>query len=287
MPSTPTKQGGASRGARGARGARPARAAGPTKGSSKRRGAAQKAPATKGGLSTPAKVVVVVFAVLMALSLMLPSLAAVFNVVTGKAQGSQTVSSEDLVKAIDEQYSSQVDDLAAQLEADPDDADVALQLANAELGWAAGLRYYGTTDEVAQRAQEQAESARTHYDVYLKAHEGDAEALTSRAMAAFYAGDTDEAVKELEAVTSSSPDYATAWANLGMLREVGGDTEGAVEAYREAVAKDPDDEAGAKSYAQGRLEALGYADDASGSSGSSGSSDASGSAASDASGSAQ
>lgn len=272
MPSTPTKQGGTPKGARSARPARPGKSA---KGSSRRRAAARKAPAAKGGLSTPAKVVVVAFAVLMALSLMLPSLAAVFNVVTGKAQKSQTVSSEDLVKAIDQQYSSQVDDLAAKLADDPDDADVALQLADAELGWAAGLRYYGTTDEVAQRAQDEAKSARTHYDVYLKAHEGDAEALTSRAMATFYAGDTDEAVAELEAVTSSSPDYATAWANLGMLREVGGDTEGAVEAYREAVAKDPDDEAGAKSYAQGRLEALGYGGD---SSDSSESSDASGSA---------
>lgn len=255
----------------------------PTKKSSKPRQNAQKAPdKKKGGLSTPAKVLIVVFAVLMALSLMLPSLAAVFNVATGNTQGDQTITAEDLVNAVNEQYSSQVEDLQSQLADDPDNDDLRKQLADAEMGWAAALSYYGTTDQETLDAYDHAKAARDDYDAYLKDNPDDDEVLTSRAMSSYYAGDTDEAVSELEQITSSSPDYAPAWANLGMLYEVKGETEKATEAYQTAVEKDPDDEAGAKSYAQGRLDSILGTD-----SSTSGDASASGVSASDASGSAQ
>ena len=77
----------------------------------------------------------------------------------------------------------------------------------------------------------------------------------NRALAQLYMGDVTAAQASLEGVVASYPQNAEAWANLGMIYELT-NPDGAAVAYERAIAADPDDETGAKSYAEGRLEAI-------------------------------
>mgnify|MGYP002983797421 CR=1 FL=1 len=121
-----------------------------------------------------------------------------------------------------------------------------------------------TDDVVAQLAQVDSETSHAnellgkaveYYDRYLELEDSDA-ARVDRALCFYYEGDTTTALNDLEEITQSSPDYAPAWANLGMLYEVRGDTDSAKSAYQKAAELDPDDEYNAKTFAEQRLDAI-------------------------------
>ena len=81
-----------------------------------------------------------------------------------------------------------------------------------------------------------------------------------RALCQYYSGDADAAKTALEELTQgSAADYGPAWANLGLLYESSRDADAARSAYGKAAETDPDDEYGAKSFAETRLAALNVA----------------------------
>lgn len=208
-----------------------------------------------GELSTFQKVVIVVFIVIFALSTLAGALASVF-------QSSQQQSVEYNVDYVDSQYADLVADLEKTLEETPDDKDALLQVARYCSSWGSTVGMLAQDDEERAHGEELLQRAIGYYDRYLEL-ESTAEASTERALCEYYLGDTDAATSDLEAVTQSWPEYAPAWADLGMLYEVAGRTDEATAAYEKAVELDPDDEAGAKSFAEGRLEAMQESDDAS------------------------
>ena len=75
-------------------------------------------------------------------------------------------------------------------------------------------------------------------------------------MCLLYSGDADAALAALQKLTEEAPDYGPAWANIGLIREYQGDQDEAKEAYQKAIEADPNDEYGAKSYANRRLAAM-------------------------------
>lgn len=207
-----------------------------------------------GELSRPQKAVIIVFIVIFACSTLAGALASVFQTTN------QTV--EYNVDYVDSQYEPVVADLESKVEADPSDTDSLLSLAQNCTSWGQMVGMLAQTDDERAHGTELLQRALGYYDQYLEQNDTP-EARTDRALCAYYLGETDDALADLETVTQSSPDYAPAWADLGMLYEAQGSTDQAIAAYEQAVALDPDDEAGAKSYAQGRLDAL-TGDDASG-----------------------
>jgi len=76
------------------------------------------------------------------------------------------------------------------------------------------------------------------------------------ALCQLYGGDTSGALAALQKITTDTPDYGPAWANLGLVYEMSGDTDSAVSAYEKAEATDADNEYGAKSYATQRIAAI-------------------------------
>lgn len=203
------------------------------------------------GLSTPAKVLIVFFAVLMALSLMIPSISAIFS----DSSSQQTITIDDIRDSINNQFTATVDTLQTQLDADPENPDLIKQLGTAYMQWAANLQYYAMTDEQTLDVYDKAKKAKEYYDSYLEDND-DADIADAAAMCVYYYGETSNAIKALEEVVEKYPDHAGSYANLGMLYEVQGETEKAIENYNLAIEKDPDDEASAKSYAESRLSAL-------------------------------
>ena len=74
-----------------------------------------------------------------------------------------------------------------------------------------------------------------------------------RALCLLYSGETSNALSALQAIVDEDPSNAIAWANLGLVYEITGSTESARDAYTHAIEADPNDEAGAKSYASQRI----------------------------------
>ncbi len=81
-------------------------------------------------------------------------------------------------------------------------------------------------------------------------------AQVDRALCQYYMDDTDEAIASLEKIAKENPDYPLVWANLGMLYEQQMETDKANDAYKKAIETDENNEYGAKSYANSRLIAL-------------------------------
>lgn len=235
-----------------------------------------KAAKPKDGLSVGAKVALTVFAVLMALSMMLPSIAAIVGTSStqdssaqgqtadsgsdadSSASGDSSDSSDgttDAVSQADEKYQPLVDALESKLSSDSQNLATLLNLGKDYMAWGVTVRYSGSTDASTSHANELLEKAISYYDQYLALKDSGA-VRVDRALCQYYEEETSEATQALEQLTQDMPDYGPAWANLGMLYESAGNSDQAREAYQKAQEADADDEYGAKTYATQRLSAM-------------------------------
>lgn len=217
-------------------------------------------------LGIGAKIVIVLFAALMAFSLMLPSLSAVFGSSgTSSSDSSTTDSSTDTdsddseektqVEQADDKYSALVSTLEEKYASDSTNLATLLNLGKDYMTWGAYVRYYGSTDDDTTHANELLDKAVKYYDEYLAQRDSSA-VRVDKALCAYYQEDTTSALNQLKELSESAPDYGPAWANLGLLYEASGDTDSAKEAYAKAEETDPNDEYGAKSYAEQRLSSI-------------------------------
>lgn len=233
-------------------------------------------------MKTSTKVIVIVFAVIMAASMMLPSFVSIFaNQAQGtedsstsadssssdassasdssSADASADASSDASLEGVPEslqstasKYAPTVSSLESKLSSDPNNLATLLNLAQDYMSWGYTSLSSSTTDEETTYSTGLLQKAVEYYDRYLALNDSSA-AKVDRALCEFYAGSTEAAQADLEQVTVDDPGYGPAWANLGMLYEYAGDTDKATEAYQKAVDADPDDEYGAKSFANQRL----------------------------------
>lgn len=206
--------------------------------------------AEKKGLSTGSKVVVAAFAVILALSMMLPSLAGLFG-------GGDSSASPTTIEDIDSRYGEIAEPLEKKVAADPTDMESVLELGRAYMNWGYNISYLASVDDETLHANELFSKAIQMFDSYLASNPEDAgQVKVDRALCLLYAGETSNARTALETITAEDPDNAVAWANLGLVCEISGDTKAARTAYSAAIEHDPDNAQGAKSYASSRLLAL-------------------------------
>ena len=206
-----------------------------------------------GELSRFPKGVIVLFIVVFALSTLAGALASVFQ---GQQTQTADQSQEDVtIESLDEDYQPVISDLEAKVAENAEDTASLLALGRYYFSWGASVAQLAQVDSETSHANELLGKAVEYYDRYLELEDSDA-ARVDRALCFYYEGDTTTALNDLEEITQSSPDYAPAWANLGMLYEVRGDTDSAKSAYQKAAELDPSDEYGAYSYAQQRISAL-------------------------------
>lgn len=210
-------------------------------------------------------ILVVVFAVVMALGMLIPSLAAIFgsnsqpqqitdaegNVYEIASDGTVTLVSSPTVEDLDAEFAPQIEELEATLAKKPDDAETLRSLADKSMTWGYRVMRKATTDEEKIHANDLLSQAIRYYDGYL-ANNSSNEAFVSRAMCRHYMGDTDDAITDLTNLLATE-DYSIAWANLGLLYEIKGEYSNALDAYQSAIEADPDDADGAKSYAENRI----------------------------------
>lgn len=232
-------------------------------------------------MKTWVKVVIVIFAVIMVLAMMLPSFVSVMqsNQQAAQQQEQQSQDSTDSsdssssdssdssddstdtaslegvpenLQSLASQYSGTVSTLENKLKDDPNNLAALLNLAHDYMNWGYSAISQSTTDEETSYSQGLLQQAIGYFDRYLELNDANS-AKVDRALCQYYSGDTDAAREALEQITQDAPDFAPAWANLGMIYEREGDTDKAENAYQQASDNDPDDEYGAKSFAEQRL----------------------------------
>ncbi|MDO4405265.1 MAG: tetratricopeptide repeat protein [Atopobiaceae bacterium] len=214
-----------------------------------------------------------IFAVVMALSMMLPSLTYIFGNKADQQQEQQEQTKKDEsetseeeeetqeeqtatgIDAVDKNYKAVIDPLESKLEKNPEDLATLLSLGNDYMAWASEASSYATDEAGQTHVSDLFNKAIDYYDRYLALNDS-AVVKANKAMCLMYNGDTDGALAALQALTKESPDYGPAWANIGLIYEYQGDQDKAKEAYQKAIEADPDDEYGAKSYANRRLAAI-------------------------------
>lgn len=216
-----------------------------------------------------------VFAVIMALSMMLPSLTYIFGnknpEVQQREQQAQAEAAQQEaeqkktegeeknltgVELVDSNYKAVVDPLEAKLKDNDKDLATLLSLGEDYTSWAAQVAMYGASDDSAKaHSDELYKKALDYYDRYLAINDSEI-VKASRAMCQYSSGDKDGAIGALEKLTQDKPEFAVAWLDLGMIYEQESNTDKAKEAYTKAAEVDPNDEYAAKTRADQRLAAL-------------------------------
>ena len=196
------------------------------------------------------KILVIVFAVIMALSMMLPSLGQIFAGIlnAGKESQQATITVDD----IDKQYKDELAKVAETLKKNPEDSEAMLKEANLYYTWGLSLLQIGGESSKTSPIFEQAIGS---FDNYLKVKPDDTKVAMTRDTCLFYSGKTDEAMDAMNKLAESS-NYAPAWVSLATMYETEGKIDEAKQAYNKAIEADPKDEASAKSFAEQALKNL-------------------------------
>ena len=207
-------------------------------------------------------IAIVVFAVIMAISMMMPSCSAIVgNNQAGESAKKESTSSakatstSDSLKKLDSSYEESLASLQKRLKKNPKDLAALLNLGNGYMSWGYQAASLSTTDAEKAHVNDILGKAIDYFDQYLQLNDSDT-VKVNRALCQFHQGDTDAALQALRKVTEDSPKFPLGWANLGMVYESKGQTGNAQAAYKKAEKTDPKDSYGAKSFAEQRLSAI-------------------------------
>ena len=222
-----------------------------------------------------------IFAVIMALSMTLPSLTYIFGspeerrqaeeaaeaqaeaeaaaATDDEAEADDTTEQPTGMDAVDAAYKAVVDPLEAKLKENKKDLATLLNLGNDYMAWGSEASSYATDEASSEHVHELYAQAIAYFDRYLELNESSA-VWVNRAMVVAYDGDFDAAIAALQELTEKDSGYAPAWTNLGRLLEYQNRTDEAKDAYKAAIEADPDDEYGTKAYANRRLAAIAAAE---------------------------
>lgn len=224
----------------------------------------------KNHISTPGKVVIVIFCVILVLMLMLPSLSAIignrqFQQQQQQAQSNQQQKIPTTPEEIDAQYQPAVEALEKRLADDPQNVALQTTVADTYFDWGLGLAGMIVLSNGENADQQQADreahirevfgKAQEHYDKVIEISPSNA-VIVDRAIATFYKGEQQDAITALEDFISQDQTYAPAYANLGMFYEMTGDYDKARENYNTAKEKDADGTYKVASFVDSRVAAM-------------------------------
>lgn len=207
---------------------------------------------------------VIVCAIIMVVSILLPSLS---SIVSGMSSGKKNkeaseatsttapASVQSMIETLDERYTKNTSALEDKLAANPGDMATTINLANSYYQWATDAQSYASSDDDQAHVKDLFTKAMNHYDEYLK--QGDSvSAKASRAMCQYYLGDTDGGQSALESLVADNASSPLAWYNLATIYQKEGNTQKATDAYSKVLETDAQDAYGLKNTVTSKLSSL-------------------------------
>lgn len=210
------------------------------------------------------KVVIVIFAVILVLSLMLPFFSSCGKANTAQQNDPSQVDQNNVKTAsdVDATYSAKVRSYSAQLDKNPDDLLALANMGNTYMEWGEALR--GAADgEVGQSShiRDIFGAAVPYFSAYLDHQDSNAVRVYA-AVSKFYSGDEQGAIDELENFTAENPDFSPAWYNLGVFYQQQHRYSEANDAYNSAISADEIDSYNMGTYSSYALQVLSALEDA-------------------------
>ena len=209
------------------------------------------------------KIVIIIFAVILVLSLCLPffsSCSATPSTTQDDSAQSDSSTEASTVAEIQAQYASLIESLEGKLADDPDNLTHLASLGNNYMDEGVDMKSASDAADNEETIVEVFSKAVGYYDDYLEAAAaGDADAdsvsavTVDRAVCLFYSGEEDQAIADLSSFLEETDDYVMGWYNLGAFYSQQGDNDQAKEAFNKVIELDPDNESGVVSYAQLQL----------------------------------
>lgn len=201
---------------------------------------------------TGKEIAVIVMAVIVVVSILLPSFA---TFVSGNK--SQTATSFSSAQEI---YKPKVDELQTKFDQDPTNAEAALNLANEEYLYGSNAINYASTDDEKSEADAIMRKAVDDFTTYLNLAGSlttfdEKNAVVTRALCNLYLGDDTLAIQQLKDLLKET-NFAPAWQGLGMIYESQGNNNQAIEAYQNAIAAPQESNQNVTSYCESRLKVL-------------------------------
>ena len=163
-----------------------------------------------------------VFAVIMALSMTLPSLTYIFgnngqdaaeqesaqqaSDATDDAGTEEETETKTGMDLVDANYQAVVVPLEEKLQENAEDLATLLNLGNDYLSWASEASQYATDEDSQAHVTELFEKAMGYYDQYLELNDSNA-VKVNRALAQLYSGDVAAATAALEQLTTDAPTF--------------------------------------------------------------------------------
>ena len=208
----------------------------------------------KSRTSVGVKVVLVLVALAM-VSYLVPTLFGLFGSTGSTTDGTASTSS-DVLGQIAQKYTATVAAFDAALQSEPTSYTVLVNQGNTYFDWGMDVVQAASTNQaLAGSEQPMWLSARQYYERALAIQQEPAVSV-DLSIAYFYSGETTKAVVLASSVTTSQPDFAPAWFNLGVFYASQGNNAGAIEAFEKTLALDPNGQSTNKDYATQQLAAL-------------------------------
>lgn len=158
----------------------------------------------------------------------------------GGKTDTNTPAANDPLASIDAQYGPTVQSLTSQLQSDPTSYTALVALGNTYFDWAAQTQQASQNNTSTAGADLPLwNSAKDAYARAVAVKPGESPVVVDYAIASFYTGDTDGAVKLAEQVTKDDADFPPAWFNLGIFYSALQRNDDAVEAFEKYLELDP------------------------------------------------
>ena len=208
-------------------------------------------------MSPAMKVIIIIFAVILVLSLCLPFFSSCSFGGTATDTASEAVeetqeAAQTTVASVDAQYATVISELDSRLSEEPNSLVTLANLGNNYMEWGSALQGASDAADNEEHVQEVFGQAVGYYDQYLALN--DSKAVTvNRAICEYYAGSEDEAIADLEQFVATDTTFSPAWVNLGQFYETAGRTDEARAAYNAALEAEAVDSYNMAYYAQLRL----------------------------------
>lgn len=186
------------------------------------------------------KVVIVIFAVILVLSLMLPFFSSCGTADTAQQASSDRSDTASMSTAsdVDATYSSKVQSYSAALDKDPEDLLALANMGNTYMEWGDTLQgVTDGTDAQESHIRDVYGAAVPYFSAYLERQDSDA-VRVYLAASKFYSGDEQGAISDLEQFTAEDPDFSPAWYNLGVFYREQGKYSEAGDAFNSAISAD-------------------------------------------------